>query len=97
MKIVKRSNDKYRPSFNPNRDLNYISDTSITNLIKRADEICKKYNFDYNTQIYKVELLFSSDTMNNSGVRFKSGKTRYKGCSTTHLSYYEVKLRKIGA
>lgn len=94
METITRRDSRYLPKFSTNRNLNYINDPSLTNLIKRADEICKRYGYDYECKIYKVIELYSYDEMNNSAVRLKSGKTRYTGTKSEHKEFYEVKLIK---
>ncbi|QWT50674.1 hypothetical protein DLn1_00031 [Bacillus phage DLn1] len=95
MKTIQRSDSRFKPSFNFNREYNYISDDSLTNLIKRVDEICSKYGYDYNDPIYKV-VETNTKTMNdNNGVRLKSRKTRYDGAESLQMTYYEAKLRKV--
>ena len=95
MKTINRNDSRYKPSFNFNREYNYISDFNLENLIKRTDEICNKYSYDYSEPIYKV-IETNTNTMNdNNGVRLKSKKTRYSGAETLQIIYYEAKLRKV--
>lgn len=95
MKTITRSDSRFKPSFNFNREFNFISDDSLTNLIKRTDEICVKYGYEYNEPIYKV-VETNTKTMNdNNGVRLKSKKTRYYGAESLQITYYEAKLRKV--
>lgn len=95
MKTIIRSNSRYRPSFNTEKQTNYIFDESITNLIKRADEYCVRYGYDYDEPIYKVVESETTKVLTNTSVRLKSNKTRYKGNETMSVNYYEVKLRKV--
>ncbi|WCR32951.1 hypothetical protein BC5_0038 [Bacillus phage BC-5] len=94
METITRKDSRYKPSFNPKRIENYIDDPSVTNLIKRVDEICEKYGFEYDSKIYKVIETGITGTMNNSGVRLKSRKTRYRGQDDIQITYYEVKIKK---
>ncbi|USL89554.1 hypothetical protein vBBcePLY3_00043 [Bacillus phage vB_BceP_LY3] len=95
MKTIHRNDSRYKPSFNFNKKFNYISDDSLTNLIKRVDEICDKYNYDYDEPIYKVVETNTKSMNDNSGVRLKSRKTRYTGAETMQMEYFEVRLRKV--
>ncbi|UIS65871.1 hypothetical protein ADEMBY_36 [Bacillus phage Ademby] len=97
MEKITRNDSRFLPKFSINRKVNYINDSSLSNLIKRADEMCDKYGLEYESRIYKVTELYSYDEMNNSAVRLKSGKTRYKGTKSEHKEFYEVKLIKVGA
>lgn len=97
MEKITRNDSRFLPKFSINRKVNYINDSSLSNLIKRADEMCEKYGLEYESKIYKVTELYSYDEMSNTSVRFKSGKTRYKGAKSEHKEFYEVKLIKVGA
>lgn len=97
MKTIHRNDSRYKPSFNFNNDYNYISDDNLTNLIKRVDEICGKYGYDYNEPIYKVIETNTKEMNDNSAVRLKSKKTRYTGAETLQLTYFEAKIRKVVA
>lgn len=98
MKTIRRNDSRFKPSnnFNDSRT-KYLSDSNIKNLIKRADEYCVRYNLEYKEQIYKVIETPSHHIMNNSGVRLKSNKTRYKGSEVVEKVYYEVQLTKVVA
>lgn len=95
MKTINRSNSRYRPTFNTEKEINYIFDESLTNLIKRVDEYCVRYGYDYAEPIYKVVESENTKTMMNTSVRLKSNKTRYKGNETSYVNGYEAKLRKV--
>ena len=96
MKTICRINSKYKPSLNfLTNTVNYMSDPNLTNLIKRADEYCVRYCLEYDEPIYKVIETSSFNLMENTGVRLKSNKTRYKGVDELEKVYYEAKLRKV--
>lgn len=95
MKTIHRNDSRYKPSFNFNKYHNYISDDSLTNLIKRTDEICIKYGYEYDEPIYRVVETNTKSMNDNSGVRLKSRKTRYNGSETMQMEYYEAKLKKV--
>lgn len=95
MRTIHRNDSRYKPAFNFNKNYNYISDNSLTNLIKRTDEICYKYNYQYDEPIYKVVETSTKSMNDNSGVRLKSRKTRYNGAETMQIEYYEAKLKKV--
>lgn len=95
MITIQRINSRFKPKFNTNNTINFLDDTSLVNLIKRADECCERYGLEYAEPIYKVIDTDSRGSMDNSYVRLKSGKTRYKGQENIQNTYYEVKLRKV--
>ncbi|AZU99750.1 hypothetical protein DK1_000046 [Bacillus phage DK1] len=47
MITLQRINSRFKPKFNTNNNINFLDDSSLVNLIKRADECCERYGLEY--------------------------------------------------
>ena len=100
MKIIYRQKAKYRPIPNKESTIAFLHSTSITELIKRADDWCERYGYDYSEPIYKViespdSYVLKTPNLTPNRVR-KDSLKRVLGKSK-EIFYYEVKLRKVVA